>query len=60
MIYEAKCACGSNIHLEDRGVFINAGGKPDEKGRIYIFERIFDEWLENHKMCKRLEQSNVK
>ncbi len=49
---ELKCKCGASIVLEDsRGSFLKGGGKKDEKGRIFVIERLSDEWQERHEDC---------
>ena len=49
---ELQCKCGASIILEDcKGSYLKDGGKRDEKGRIFIIERLSDEWQEKHQDC---------
>lgn len=54
MKIELKCKCGDSFLIDDeRGMFINDGGKPDDKGRILHVEVRADEWREQHEIsCK--------
>ena len=50
MKLHANCPCGAMFDVEnERGSYINAGGHPDDKGRIFHVEVIFDRWLEDHR-----------
>ena len=50
MKLHANCPCGAMFDVEsERGYYINAGGHPDEKGRIFQIEVILDRWLVDHK-----------
>ena len=47
-----KCMCGAEISLtDDRQVFINTGGVPDNKGRRCIIQVQADDWLDRHQSC---------
>lgn len=52
MKIELKCTCGASaVFNDERGSFINPGGHPDDKGRIYRVEIMADKWLANHRRC---------
>jgi hypothetical protein len=34
---------------DDRGTYINDGGKPDEHGRVFVIQKYADDWLIKHK-----------
>ncbi len=51
MKFSAQCSCGAKIELEDRGTFINPGGKPNENGKIFQLELTLDDWLRRHEGC---------
>lgn len=47
MRIELSCKCGATgTWVDDH--FINGGGKPDDKGRIYIIEARAEEWMRLH------------
>lgn len=53
MIIEHKCCCGAEMKLtDDRGSFINNGGKADEQGRVYKIQVMVDDWLGQHSYCR--------
>lgn len=52
MKIELKCKCGAAATFDDtRGIYINAGGKPDDKGRVLMIEVRADEWQDRHQPC---------
>jgi hypothetical protein len=56
-----KCSCGAEAMFES-GTYINGGGNPDFKGRIYQVEVRADRWLDDHSTCKlkpRIEQAST-
>jgi hypothetical protein len=54
MRIEHKCSCGATVIFEDnRGTFINTGGRQDDKGRVFQVEIASDKWLELHKHCQK-------
>ena len=55
MKIELKCKCGSSVVFsDDRDVYINRGGKLDNKGRKFNIEVRADEWLDRHDICLTL------
>ena len=47
-----KCSCGAEVEFKDlRGIYINPGGKADEKGLMFIIEVRAEEWQEKHQGC---------
>uniref|UniRef100_A0A6M3JQZ0 Uncharacterized protein n=1 Tax=viral metagenome TaxID=1070528 RepID=A0A6M3JQZ0_9ZZZZ len=54
MKIELKCKCGDSLMIEDeKGTYINDGGKPDDKGRKFLIEVRADEWREQHRECDK-------
>lgn len=52
MKIKLKCKCGSSVVFSDnRGIYINDAGKPDNKGRKFNIEVRADEWLDRHNIC---------
>ena len=52
MKVHAECPCGAKLDAEDaRGHYINGGGSPDDKGRIYQLEVVADRWFDQHRAC---------
>jgi len=53
------CKCGASVVLEDdRGIYIQTGGAPDEKGRKFTIEVRADEWLEKHEGCLVVQEDS--
>lgn len=49
-----KCPCGATATFADEsGSFINSGGAPDNKGRVFRIDVQSDDWLDRHKECIR-------
>jgi hypothetical protein len=49
---EVHCRCGSWAAFKDgQGSFINNGGSPDARGRVFLIEVRVDEWLDRHTLC---------
>lgn len=46
-----ECGCGASFHSV-AGSYMNLGGKPDEKGRVFVVQVQADRWLEDHKRCQ--------
>ncbi len=44
------CSCGASFE-GDLHTFINGGGVPDSRGRVFIMEVRADEWSERHAKC---------
>lgn len=44
------CSCGATFEATMKH-FINGGGTPDEKGRVFIMEIHAEEWRELHAPC---------
>lgn len=56
MIYESSCPCGATIKIVDeKRTYINGGGAPDAKGRVFVSQVSFDAWLDAHKGHKASE-----
>lgn len=45
-----SCSCGATFE-GTLNTYINLGGKPDDKGRIFLIEVRADEWSERHSGC---------
>ena len=52
MKIELVCKCGASVTLTDHmGIYINPGGKADDKGRKFNIEVRADEWQDRHNIC---------
>lgn len=52
MKLHATCPCGATFTYEasdGRDHYINGGGHPDAKGRVFSIQVTFDEWRDAHK-----------
>ena len=50
MRIKMTCLCGEWMSIDDdRGTYINDGGKPDEHGRVFVIQKYADDWLIKHK-----------
>lgn len=50
MKVNATCPCGATFSMDDSSSsYIQLGGRPDEKGRIFAVQVHFDRWHDAHK-----------
>jgi hypothetical protein len=62
MRIDFTCSCGEGATFEDdKGTYINGGGTPDERGRVFVIQRHADDWLADHrKICNQVKSKGGK